>query len=341
MSLLVRDPGLLTTVQDAGRFGLGALGVPMSGAMDRRSLAIANLLLGNDAGDAALEMTLVGPTLELSGVTTIGLGGADLGGTAGGGAGRTRLVPGRSYRLEAGTVVSFPGRPAASRADGSRAYLAIPGGIDVPIVLGSRSTCLAAGFGGLDGRSVRAGDRIAPVDRRAVPPLVWPIDDLPAAGSATSTTAASRPIRVVAASEVGETPPSALDDFMRSEWVVDPKSDRMGIRLEGEPLRTAENGELLSHGVPLGAIQLPRSGLPIVLAADHQSSGGYPVIAVVAAVDQGRVGQLGPGDRVRFELLDLATARQALIDAEAEFARLSAQLEEARRVAEGIDWAGA
>jgi antagonist of KipI len=331
MGLLVRDPGLLTTVQDAGRFDLGAIGVPTSGAMDRRSLAVANLLLGNSVGAAALEMTIIGPNLELTGPTTVALAGADLGGTASGGA---RLLPGRSYRLEAGSVLSFPGRPATAHSLGGRAYLAVPGGVDVPIVLGSRSTCLAAGFGGFDGRALRTGDRIEPADQPgAIPPLLWPIDDF--------ESPAATPIRIVAGPDFGGTEYRALDHLVRAAWVIAPNSDRMGVRLEGAVIRTATNGELLSHGVPLGAIQLPPSGLPIILTADHQSTGGYPVIAVVATVDEDVVGQLAPGDELRFELIELAGAREALIEAEARFARLAAQLEEARQVIEGVDWAGA
>jgi antagonist of KipI len=302
VSLHVHDPGLLTTIQDAGRFEVGYLG---------------------------------GPTLEVTEPLTIGLAGADLGGTAGSG---MRLLPGRSYRLDAGTTIAFGGRPSNLPRTGSRAYLAIPGGVDVPLVLGSRSTCLAAGFGGLDGRPLRADDRIAPADPgRRIPPLLWPVDEPPPGDAARPR----RPIRVVAGAELGGNHQGALDHLVRPAWLVAPDSDRMGVRLDGPPIRVETNGELLSHGVPWGAVQLPPSGLPIVLAADHQSTGGYPVIAVVATVDHDLVGQLAPGDDVRFELIDLATAREALVEEEARFARLTAQLEEARRVAEETDWAGA
>jgi biotin-dependent carboxylase-like uncharacterized protein len=334
VSLHVHDPGLLTTIQDAGRFDFGHFGVPTSGAMGRGALRVANALIGNDPEAAALEMTIVGPTLEVTEPLTIGLAGADLGGTAGSG---VRLLPGRSYRLDAGTTIAFGGRPSNPPGTGSRSYLAIPGGVDVPLVLGSRSTCLAAGFGGLDGRPLRPGDRIAPVDPgHRMPPLLWPVDEPPSSADRTR-----RPIRVVAGPELGGDHRGALDHLVRSEWLVAPDSDRMGVRLDGPPIGAVTNGEQLSHGVPWGAVQLPPSGLPIVLAADHQSTGGYPVIAVVATVDHDLVGQLTPGDDVRFELIDLATARQSLVEDGARFARLTAQLEEARRVAEETDWAGA
>jgi antagonist of KipI len=335
MSLLVRDPGLLSTVQDGGRPGLGALGVPTSGGMDPRALAIANLLLGNAPGAACLEMTIAGPVLELTEPTVIALAGADLGGIAQPG---HRLMPGHSYRLDAGATISFPGRAPGVAPAGSRAYLALPGGFDVPHVLGSRSTCLAAGFGGVDGRPLRAGDRLDAMDpHRACPPLLWPVDDWPARRVATQT----RLIRVVPGPGGDPSTRSRLEQLVTTTWTVSSDSDRMGVRLEGRQIETLRSGELLSHGVPWGAIQLPPSGLPIVLAVDHQSTGGYPVIAVVASVDRPVVGQRGPGEEVRFELLDLAAARRAFLEDDARFTRLAAQLEEARIVAESVDWAGA
>ena len=155
MTLEVVEPGFLTTVQDAGRPGWAHLGVPVGGACDRWSLAVANLLAGNDAGAAAIEMTLAGPTLAVRDATTIGLAGADLGGVVVE-TGR-RLEPGRSHRLEAGSTVAFPGGTGDTDA-GLRAYLALPGGFDVPEVLGSASTLLSARFGGIDGRALRNGD---------------------------------------------------------------------------------------------------------------------------------------------------------------------------------------
>ena len=333
MTLVVRDPGLLTTVQDAGRVGFGALGVPTSGPMDSRSLAIANLLLGNDPGAAGLEMTLVGPTVEVTEATAIGLAGADLGGLVNE---RDRLTPGRSHRVDAGSTISFPGSPPSS-GKGSRAYLAIPGGVDVPVVLGSRSTCLAGGFGGYQGRALAAGDQIEPRDRRrTAPPLLWPVDSAPASPLASPT------IRIVASPGLEERDwQAAREQLVAATWTVAADSDRMGTRLAGQMISTPGTGEVLSHGVTRGSIQLPPSGLPIVLAADHQSTGGYPVIAVVATVDRDVTGQLAPGDQVRFELIDRATARHAFLDAEARFARLRTQLDEARRVAEEVEWAGA
>jgi antagonist of KipI len=161
-------------------------------------------------------------------------------------------------------------------------------------------------------------------------------------------------LRVLAAPDLGSSNRLDLDRLVHAGWTVRPDSDRMGVRLDGprldggsddgelpSPGERLSDGELLSHGVPWGAIQRPPSGLPIILAADHQSTGGYPVIAVVASVDLPVLGQLAPGDRVRLELVDVVEAHRALLDDDERFRRLTTQLEEARRVAELVDWAGA
>jgi biotin-dependent carboxylase-like uncharacterized protein len=289
----VAAPGLQTTVQDAGRPGLGHLGVPVSGACDRRSLAIANALVGNDVGAAALELTVQGPDLLVLVDAIVGLAGADLGGVERG-SGR-RLAPGRVHRLAAGERLSFPG---STQPTGCRAYLAVPGGIDVPVVLGSRSTCLAAGFGGIDGRPLRAGDRIASVR----PPTAGPDE------AALLLPADHGSIRVLPGPD-----PEPLDPLVTREWTVGAASDRMGLRLDGPPIERADDdGRRGSHGVLPGTVQLPPDGRPIVLLADAQPTGGYPVPAVVATADLSRLGQLGPGMRVRFETIDLRAARLAL-----------------------------
>jgi biotin-dependent carboxylase-like uncharacterized protein len=282
VTLEVVEPGLLTTVQDAGRFGWTHLGVPVGGACDPWNLAVANLLAGADAGAAALEMTIAGPTLAVRAATIVGLAGADLGGVVRE-TGR-RLLPGRSYALAGGTTIAFPGGDQG--AGGARAYLAIRGGIDVPEVLGSRSTLLSAGFGGIEGRALRAGDlvRSAAIDAGPAPEeRAWPwLDGDPPASS-------GEPIRVVPG------PAPGIEDVVGRSWRVGAASDRIGLRLEAaDGVATADAaaitsapgaGELLSHGVVRGAVQLPPDGTPLILLADHQTTGGYPVAGVVARAD--------------------------------------------------------
>lgn len=322
----VLGPGLLSTIQDAGRPGAASLGVPRSGACDPWSLAVANLLLGNEPGDAALEVTLVGPELRVLRSGSVALAGADLGAFD---VDEERpLAPGGSHRLRAGSTLVFRGPPSgtggstgpgtAGAAAGARAYLAVPGGFDVPVVLGSRSTCLVGAFGGLDGRALRPGDRLAAaaVDGRPDEPDAgarWP-DSFAAA-------APDSPIRVLAGPHAGSLPPAARDGLVEAPWHVAPASDRMGLRLDGEPLAdAAAGGSIVSIPVTWGAVQLPPGGRPIVLLADHQTVGGYPVIACVIGADLPRLGQLQPGAAVRFAWTDLATARAARRDQAAALA---------------------
>lgn len=297
MTLEVIDPGPLTTVQDAGRPGLGHLGVPRSGACDPLGLAVANLLVGNQPTDAALEITAGGLSVVARRRLVVGLGGADLGASAGG----RHLPPGGSYAIAADERLVFAGPPPG--AAGFRAYLAVPGGIDVPVALGSRSTCLVAGFGGLDGRALRTGDLVRPLAPDLVPPEHrWP--DPPPATPGDETVIGALP---------GPADPDGglLDALTARTWVVDASSDRMGLRLDGPPVPSPSTGTL-THGVTWGAIQLPPDGRPIVLLADAQPTGGYPVIAVVTVADLSLLGQLRPGAALRVAHTTVDAARAAL-----------------------------
>jgi antagonist of KipI len=310
----VLEGGLLTTVQDGGRRGWAHLGVPPSGACDPLGLAAANLVLDNDGDAAAVEMTLVGPTLRVLREAVVGIGGAELGG-------RVRetgrlLVAGRSHRLVAGDVVEFPGSTAAGT--GARAYLAMPGGVDVAPVLGSRSTCLAGGFGGLDGRPLRAGDRLASVgDPSGVAAgSVWPW--------APDPSIEGRPLRVLPGPW-----PGVAEVAAAGAWRVAAGSDRVGLRLEGGQLPAGIAGEVASHGVSWGAIQVPPDGRPIVLLADHGTTGGYPVVGVVVRADLPRLGQVRPGSTVSFEVVELRTAQAARRELRARLEGARAAIREA------------
>jgi antagonist of KipI len=299
----VLDGGLLTTVQDAGRPDWTHLGVPESGAADPWSLVVANLLVGNEPAAAAFEMTLVGPTLAVHAAVSIGLAGADLGARIRDG---RRLAPGRSHRLAADDVLEIPGDDSAEPGAGSRAYLAIPGGVDVPAVLGSRSTCLAGGFGGLDGRPLRLGDQITATGAAATvlrPELVWPDAEV---GGGSRAVAAPATLRVVAG------PADGLDALVAREWRVGSAADRIGVRLDGDPVADGIGGETTTIGVPWGAIQIPPDGRPIVLGADHQTTGGYRVVGVVISADLPLLGQLRPGAPVRLVATDRVAALVAL-----------------------------
>jgi biotin-dependent carboxylase-like uncharacterized protein len=301
----VLDGGFLTTVQDAGRPDWTHLGVPESGAADPWSLAVANLLIGNAPDDAVLETTIGGPTLRVLRAVTIGLAGADLGGRVRGG---RRLEPDRAYRLAAGDVVAFEGL-TGDRRHGARAYVAVPGGVDVPLVLGSRSTCLAAAFGGFGGRPITSGDRIAAARSGTPSEVAWPRPAGAVADAAASGAVAEEPARL----RVLVGPATDRDGLLSVDWRVAPSSDRVGVRLTGPAIAGGAAGEA-THAVTSGAIQLPPDGQPIILGPDHQTTGGYRVVGVVITADLAGLGQLAPGMRVRLVETDrvaaLATLRE-------------------------------
>ena len=303
----VAAPGLLSTIQDLGRPGLERFGVPSGGAADPLGITVANLVVGNEPGMAAVECTLLGPQLRVLRDVTVGLGGSDLGAHALP-SGRT-LRPGASHRLRAGEVLEFAD---AEPEIGCRAYLAVGGGIDVPEILGSRSTSLVGAFGGFDGRPLRAEDRL-PAGRAAPQgaEIAWPADlELPSARG---------PIRVLAGPEANDRARGEVPDLpgqlVGAAWTVSHDSDRRGLRFDGPALAGVNPlADRPSSGVLPGAIQVTPSGQPIVLMPDAGPTGGYPVIAVVCSADLWRLGQLRPANEVAFELVDVSTARRAIED---------------------------
>jgi antagonist of KipI len=315
--LEVLEAGLLTTVQDRGRPGAVDLGVPVGGACDPWSMVVANALAGNHDAAATLEMTMTGPTLRVLSDCLVGLAGADFEALVVDD-GR-QLRPGAATRLRKDETLRFD---VPVEGTGIRAYLAVGGGVDVPEVLGSRSTCLVGGFGGLDGRPLRVGDTISAG-------VSGGTDDAPVAvvAGASSPVSARGRLRVVAGPHATGNGRSVLERLLATEYTVSARSDRQGIRLDGPALVVAEaSAQMLSHGVVWGAIQVPPDGKPICLLADHQTVGGYPVLAVVATIDRAALGQLGPGDAVSFELIDVDVAQRLARLQAAERADALAQL---------------
>jgi biotin-dependent carboxylase-like uncharacterized protein len=302
--LEVVEPGLLTTVQDGGRPDAVDLGVPIGGACDPDALAMANLLVGSAAGEAVLEMSVVGASFRVVADCVVAVVGVDMSGLA---RGESRLLH-EGERLAFGPVVD---------ATGIRAYLALAGGIDVPEVLGSRSTCLVGGFGGLEGRPLRAGDVIRPRGGSLPAARRWPVVERAVGRQVV------RVVRGPDAALLGD----AFDGLIGTGWTVSGRGDRQGIRLDGGALGVDPAAPtMLSRGMTWGSIQLPPDGQPIVLLADHQTIGGYPVVAVAITVDRSVLGQLGPGDDVTLEEVSLAEAQQLLRGRAAEFGRIAAAL---------------
>jgi biotin-dependent carboxylase-like uncharacterized protein len=300
-ALVVKTAGLLTTVQDLGRWGYQALGVPVAGAMDGESHRVANALAGNDASAASLEITLAGPVLEAEGAATIAIAGADIEVAVG----DRVLRPPAVVQLADGQRVAFGRRHA-----GARAYLAVRGGIDTPVVLGSRAADLRSGFPGFAGRPLRPGDRVQvgdAVGRRAAMPRDVPPCRRPAIGGGVV-------LRVLPGPHAHL--PGLFDRLCAGPFTVSPRSDRMGYRLEGRTMSSAPSGDLLSMPTTTGTVQVLPDGTPIMLMADRQTTGGYAQAAVVISADLALAGQLAPGDRLRFEPCTRPDAVRALVAAE-------------------------
>jgi biotin-dependent carboxylase-like uncharacterized protein len=299
--LKVLAPGLATTVQDLGRYGFQAIGVPVSGALDPVALRLGNALVGNPAGTAALEILLRGPRLEVvaEAVRVAAAGPGAMLDLAGEG-----MVPGwRSVTLRRGAMFEIvPGRECLS------CIMAVEGGIAVPAVLGSASTYVPGRLGGLDGRALRAGD-ILPLAIAAAPPRPeLRLHEPPGIGR-------DEPIRIVLGPQQDAFAEAAVATLLGGDYRVSANADRMGMRLDGPRLDHRAGWDIVSDAIPAGAIQVPGSGQPILLLADHQTTGGYPKIATVVSADLPRAGRRRPGDTIRFTAVSAEEA-EALYRAE-------------------------
>jgi antagonist of KipI len=305
MSLIeVRAPGLLTTVQDLGREGFGPMGVSPSGAADPLALRIGNRLVGNAERTAALEMTLLGGTFAFPERAEIALTGADFSATL------------DDHSVEMWNSVEVrPGqtlRMGPTRA-GARCYLCVRGGIDVKLFLGSASTHLLSGLGGFEGRALRKGD-VLRIGTAAGSFRTFRKRKL--AAKVVGQLQPRKVLRVTAGPQSEWFSEEARKTFYIGTYRVAEESNRMGLRLEGAAITSAAGGEMLSEGVCLGAVQITASGLPIILFVEQQTTGGYPKIANVISADLSSLGQLRPRDEIRFELVEMETARALLAEQE-------------------------
>ena len=310
MSLIILRPGLLTTVQDLGRFGYQQDGIVVSGAMDAMALRTANLLVGNSENAAGLEITLLGPRIRFEAEHLLALTGAHLSPTING----QPLRPNRAVRVAAGTELAF-GAPVA----GSRTYLAVSGGFSVPAVLGSQATYLRASLGGLHGRALLANDRLpcpgsTALGQRLIDALAstnssWEEAHWTPGPDLCPTPRRTPVIRAIRGPEYEQFSAASQRNFWREPFTVTPAADRMGYRLQGPNLERLMDTELLSSAVTFGTVQVPAGGQAIVLMADHQTTGGYPRLAQVISADFSALAQVVPGQRLQFQEVSLAEAQ--------------------------------
>lgn len=295
--LSVLSAGMLSTVQDLGRGAYSRFGFVASGAMDSFALQVGNRLVGNPVDAAAIEMTVMGGSFRAERDVIVAVTGGDLNCTVDG-----RPAPmWQALLVRTGSVLSFD----CARL-GSRAYLCPQGGVDVPQILGSRSTDLKVGFGGFEGRKLQQGDVICGssyFDEKFIG-KTYPqaqVDNIYRWHEQVT------PIRVIMGSEQDHFSPQGIDTFLSTPYRVGVKSDRQGVNLQGERIEHSTKGaNIITNATPLGAIQVPGSGSPVILLADSQSVGGYPKIAVVLSCDICRLAQLLPDTMLQFIAVDLA-----------------------------------
>ncbi len=311
--LTVLKPGILTSIQDKGRFGLQKFGVPAAGAMDPEALALANLLAGNDPGEACLEIAALGPALRFETPAAFALAGGDFSPTLDG----APIANYRAYSAPKGATLTL-----GAAKSGFRCYLAVNGGFDLPFVMGSRSTYLKGGFGGLEGRALQAGDRLplscpqfwlTNLENRSISPPPLPQKE--------------QTLRVVAGPQDDCFTARGMETLLSSVYTVSPNSDRMGYRLEGPGIQRAEgfDGNILSDGMAMGCIQVP-DGQPLIMMADRQTAGGYGKIAAVASCDLPLLAQCRPGDTICFSLISLKEAQRLLRERERRLKALADSL---------------
>ncbi|MGI8703473.1 MAG: biotin-dependent carboxyltransferase family protein [Candidatus Limnocylindrales bacterium] len=310
----VLEPGHLSSIQDAGREEYTDLGVPHGGACDPWSLAAANVLMNNEPGAAAVEITLGGLVLRCLRSCFIALTGADLGAYLPDA--YQRLGVGAVHAVSAGASLAFRGGER-----GARAYLALAGGVDAPVVLGSRSASLVGELPGLAGRGLGPGDVLEGVDleRSNLAGKSWPHDLVPLEVDTRA------PIRLLPGPHEGHFPGGIVGSLTGAQWRVSPRSDRVGMRLTGPSLPVLDR-PFVSQGMVWGAIQVPPDGQPILLLPDHQTTGGYPVASVVIRADRAVLGQLRPMDAVRFRAVSMEEAQEAQRSAERSLASVRGAL---------------
>ncbi|WP_347862303.1 biotin-dependent carboxyltransferase family protein [Salimicrobium sp. PL1-032A] len=315
--LEIRGTSPLTTIQDAGRVGYQRYGYVVSGAMDLFAFRTANYLVGNEGEEAVIEMTLQGPEIYFEEDAIIAITGGDLSPRIQ----NEKLPSGKPLYIKKGSVVEWGGCRS-----GCRAYLAVYGGIEVPEVMGSRSTYLRANIGGMEGRALRKGDRIpvrslTDAERErfvrvfdksygSFSTVRWRVYP-----SSILRTERER-IRIVPGTHQSQFDEGSMEALYKEDFRISPQSDRMGYRLDGRKLVRKEEKELLSEAVTMGTIQVPNSGGPVILMADRQPTGGYPRIAQVIGADLPKLAQKKPGDTVRFEAVTIEEAERLYVERE-------------------------
>lgn len=297
MGIMFKKGGMLTTVQDEGRFGFQQYGVSPAGPMDTRAFHIANLLAGNQLSESALEITAMGPEIYFEAANVIAITGADLIPCING----EEVANYQALSVKEGDVLAFRGMRS-----GVRAYIAFAGGLDVPVVMGSKSTLIRNCLGGVKGRAVKAEDRIGFSAPQTSLPRMEQRKMIPAP---TQTAGREILLRVIPGPQEDHFTTAGYRQFFWHGAVISQEFDRMGCRLICDPIEHQGDGNIITDGIAFGAIQVPPNGQPIIMLADRQSTGGYPKIGTVASVDLPLLAQALPGYKIRFIEIRVDTAQ--------------------------------
>jgi len=295
MGIKIANGGFMTTIQDMGRFGYQETGMAVSGVMDTRSAALANILVGNDETEAVIEVTMMGPMMEFTEDIFVALTGGDLGAKLDG-----QPAPRyEAFLVKAGQTLSFAGM-----FSGSRAYIAFAGGLDVPVVMGSKSTNLKSKIGGYEGRKLGAGDEIG-----FAAPKTWLPNKNKRKLVPDDFSAREHTLRVVMGPQDDCFTEQGIRTFLGSTYTISNEYDRMGCRMQGDVIEHKNGGDIITDGISFGAVQVPSHGNPIVMMADHQTTGGYTKIANVISVDLPKLAQCMPGFKIHFEKVSIEEAQ--------------------------------
>lgn len=329
MGIEIKSPGLLTTIQDGGRFGFRKYGVIVSGAMDQIAFRVSNLLVGNKENDAVLEITLLGPEILIKEDTLISICGGDLSPKIN----EDEVPMWRPIYVKAGSVLSF-----GKCRSGTRAYVAFAGSFHIEEVMGSKSTYIRAEIGGYEGRRLNKEDvlelnktscssiEIMKILSRHINSNGYSYPNWLVSNSIIPNYKVNSIIRIIKGGEFDFFDDNSKKIFFENNFIVTPQSDRMGYRLKGQELKLKNSLEMISEAVSLGTIQVPPDGNPIILLADRQTTGGYPKIGQAITVDMPIVSQLKPGDSMRFEEISLEEAQRLYIEMERNIEELKTSL---------------
>ena len=300
MGIKILNPGLLTSIQDMGRIGYQKFGISPSGALDQTALKTANILVNNPVGEAALEMTLMGAMIDFTASNVIAITGGNFSPALNG----TPVPMYSAVAVKSGDTLTF-----GVAKSGCRSYIAFSGGLDVPVVMGSKSTNLRCGFGGYQGRALKKGDEIS---------FSAPVDTLPGLSQRTVSyhehDEKNITLRVIVGLQDDYFTEKGMKTFLSEEYTVTNRSDRMGCNLDGTAIEYRSKADIISDGIPFGAIQIPNGGKPIIMLSDRQTTGGYAKIGTVISIDIPLLVQRRMGDKIKFQEISIDQAQKLYRD---------------------------